>query len=92
MLDGQAFIAREQGSGTRAVMVAFLVARHLEPRITMEISSNETIKRAVMAGLGISLLSLHTVGLELRSGLLRPLDIEGTPADAHLAHRAPAGA
>lgn len=45
----------------------------------MEISSNETIKQAVIAGLGLSFLSLHTLGLELRSGLLMLLDIEGTP-------------
>lgn len=45
----------------------------------MEMSSNETIKQAVMAGMGLSLLSLHTIGLELRSGLLSVLDIEGTP-------------
>jgi hypothetical protein len=45
----------------------------------MEIASNETIKQAVMAGLGVSFLSLHTIGLELRSGLIRVLDIDGTP-------------
>jgi len=42
-------------------------------------SSNETIKQAVMAGMGVSFLSLHTVGLEVRSGLLGVLDVEGTP-------------
>ena len=48
-------------------------------RIAMEMSSNETIKQAVMAGMGLSFLSLHTIGLELRSGLLQVLDVEGTP-------------
>jgi LysR family transcriptional regulator, low CO2-responsive transcriptional regulator len=57
-------IAREHGSGTRSAM---------------EMSSNETIKQAVMAGLGLSFLSLHTMGLEVRSGLLQVLDIKGTP-------------
>jgi DNA-binding transcriptional LysR family regulator len=42
----------------------------LRARITMEISSNETIKQAVIAGMGLAFLSLHTMGLELRSGLL----------------------
>jgi DNA-binding transcriptional LysR family regulator len=45
----------------------------------MEMSSNETIKQAVMAGMGISLLSLHTLGLELSTGLMRVLRVEGTP-------------
>jgi len=79
VLDGLPFIVREHGSGTRAAMAAFLAARHVEPRITMEIASNETIKQAVMAGLGVSFLSLHTILLELRHGLIRVLDIEGTP-------------
>jgi DNA-binding transcriptional LysR family regulator len=78
-LEGQPFIVREHGSGTRTAMEGFLAERHVEPRITMEMSSNETIKQAVMAGMGLSFLSLHTVGLELRSGLLQVLHIEGTP-------------
>jgi len=78
-LDGLPFIVREHGSGTRAAMAAFLAERRVEPRITMEIASNETIKQAVIAGLGVSFLSLHTIGLELRSALLRVLDIRDTP-------------
>jgi DNA-binding transcriptional LysR family regulator len=45
----------------------------------MEMSSNETIKQAVMAGMGLSFLSLHTMGLELKNDLLCVLDISGTP-------------
>ena len=45
----------------------------------MEMSSNETIQQAVMAGIGLSFLSLHTIGLEVRSGRLRVLDVAGTP-------------
>ncbi|MBK6862844.1 MAG: LysR family transcriptional regulator [Ideonella sp.] len=78
-LQGQPFIVREIGSGTRAAMEVFFAEHRVEPRITMEMSSNETIKQAVIAGMGLSFLSLHTIGLELRSGLLRVLDIEGTP-------------
>ncbi len=73
------FLAREQGSGTRAAMDRFFAEHHLEPNISMEISSNETIKQAVIAGLGLSLLSLHTVGLELQHHLLQALEIEHTP-------------
>ena len=72
-------LAREHGSGTRAAMDALFAEQHVEPNISMEMSSNETIKQSVMAGLGLSLLSLHTVGLELRHGLLNMLDVEGLP-------------
>jgi LysR family transcriptional regulator, low CO2-responsive transcriptional regulator len=73
------FILRERGSGTRAAMEKFLEATRTEPRVVMEMSSNETIKQAVMAGMGISFLSLHTIGLELEHGLIATLDVEGTP-------------
>jgi len=73
------FIVREADSGTRSVMEAFFKAHQFEPRITMEMPSNETIKQAVIAGMGISFLSLHTVGLEVRSGLMHVLAVEGTP-------------
>lgn len=78
-LEGCAFIVREHGSGTRAAMEAFFAEHRFEPRITMEMSSNETIKQAVMAGMGLSFLSLHTVGLEVRTGLLQVLDVADTP-------------
>ncbi|MEO8524600.1 MAG: LysR family transcriptional regulator [Caldimonas sp.] len=73
------FIVREPGSGTRKAMEDFFEAHAFTPRIAMEMSSNETIKQAVMAGLGLSFLSLHTLGLELRSGLIARLEVEGTP-------------
>ncbi len=73
------FIVRERGSGTRAAMEKFLSEGRLEPHIHMEMSSNETIKQAVMAGMGISFLSLHTIGLELEHKLIAVLDVEGTP-------------
>jgi DNA-binding transcriptional LysR family regulator len=78
-LEGQPFIVREPGSGTRKAMEVFLRDHQVTPRITMEMSSNETIKQAVIAGMGVSFLSLHTMGLELRTGLLAVLDVEGAP-------------
>jgi DNA-binding transcriptional LysR family regulator len=78
-LEGCSFIAREHGSGTRAALESFFAEQRFEPRIAMEMSSNETIKQAVIAGMGLSFLSLHTVGLEVRSGLLSVLDVRGTP-------------
>ena len=73
------FILRERGSGTRAAMEKFMNSQRLEPRVVMEMTSNETIKQAVMAGMGLSFLSLHTLGLELEHGLIAVLDVEGTP-------------
>ena len=46
-----AFIVREQGSGTRNAMERFFAEHRFEPRITMEMGSNESIKQAVMAGM-----------------------------------------
>jgi len=77
------FIVREAGSGTRLAMEQFFAEHHFEPRITMDMSSNETIKQAVMAGMGVSFLSLHTLGLERRAGLLAVPDIEGLPVLKH---------
>ncbi len=73
------FIVREQGSGTRAALEKFLLGEHVELRVIMEMASNETIKQAVIAGMGLSFLSLHTVGLELNNRLMAVLDVEGAP-------------
>ena len=78
-LAGFPFIVREQGSGTRSAMEGFFRERRFEPLITMEMSSNETIKQAVMAGMGISFISLHTIGLELKCGLMQIVEVEGAP-------------
>jgi DNA-binding transcriptional LysR family regulator len=79
VLRGYPFIVREQGSGTRAAMEQYFAEHRFEPHITMDTSSNETIKQAVMAGMGLSFLSRHTVGLEVRTGLMGLLDVEDTP-------------
>jgi DNA-binding transcriptional LysR family regulator len=73
------FLIREEGSGTRAAMEKFFADHRLAPRVAMEMTSNETIKQAVMAGMGISFLSLHTIGLELKAGLIAVPDIEDLP-------------
>jgi DNA-binding transcriptional LysR family regulator len=79
LLANYEFIIRETGSGTRAAMEKFFADHRLQPRVAMEMTSNETIKQAVMAGMGVSFLSLHTIGLERRAGLLAVPDIEGLP-------------
>lgn len=75
----EGFIVREPGSGTRAALEEYLASHRLQPVFIMEMSSNEAIKQAVMAGLGVSLVSLHTIGLEWRSGLIAAPHVEGLP-------------
>jgi DNA-binding transcriptional LysR family regulator len=78
-LADEGFIVREPGSGTRAALDEYLQTQHLKLRVVMQMSSNEAIKQAVMAGMGIALLSLHTLGLELNHGLIATPETEGLP-------------
>jgi LysR family transcriptional regulator, low CO2-responsive transcriptional regulator len=78
-LAGETLIVREVGSGTRSAMAEFYAERGVVPRIGMEMGSNEAIKQAVVANLGISFISRHTLGLELKSGRLAILKVDGTP-------------
>ncbi len=82
LLIDETFIAREEGSGTRILMSRFL-DRIGEGRVydITTMSSNETIKQAVMAGLGIALISQHTVVEELHNGRLVTLDLPGLPIE-----------
>jgi DNA-binding transcriptional LysR family regulator len=78
-LDGEPFIVREPGSGTRAAMEGFFKENRVVPTPTMQMTSNETIKQAVIAGMGLAFVSLHTVALELSVGQLVLLDVAGLP-------------
>jgi DNA-binding transcriptional LysR family regulator len=79
-LSGQSFVVENRtGSGTRAAMEDYLREHHLHIGPTMELPSNETIKQAVMAGLGVSLMSLHSLGIELRQGAIAVPEVEGLP-------------
>jgi LysR family transcriptional regulator, low CO2-responsive transcriptional regulator len=78
-LTGEGFIVREPGSGTRAALDEFMEAHQMSPRVVMQMSSNESIKQAVMAGMGVALLSLHTIGLELDYQLIATPECEGLP-------------
>jgi DNA-binding transcriptional LysR family regulator len=73
------FVMREPGSGTRAALESFLREARVEPRVVMEMRSNASIKQVVMADLGVSFVSLHTLGLELDHGLIAVLDVDGAP-------------
>jgi DNA-binding transcriptional LysR family regulator len=83
VLQGQDFVVREQGSGTRSTMEKLFAEHDVTPNIVMEMPSNETIKQAVMAGMGMSFLSLRTVRHELATGHLVLLDIAGLPIIRH---------
>ena len=87
---GETFIVREPGSGTRLAMQHFFDERQLTCRVAMEMASNETIKQAVMAGMGVSFISRHTIDLELQTQRLVVLDVIGTPVirQWHVAHLA----
>src|SRR5215475_11507293 len=78
-LTHETFITRERGSGTRMLMEQFFQASDLQPKISMEMDSNETIKQAVIASLGVAFISLHTVASELQDKRLVTLDIAGLP-------------
>ncbi len=75
----ETLLIREPGSGTRAALERYLEEHHVTAGASMELGSNETIKQAVMAGLGISFLSEHTIGLERSVGRLVKLNVTGTP-------------
>ncbi len=76
----EGFIIREEGSGTRAIFDSFFAGMFLPPpRVHIEIGSNETVKQAVMAGLGLTLISAHTIEAEVAEGRLAVLDVVGMP-------------
>jgi len=72
-------ILREPGSGIRDATLSRFHENNLQPNVKMELGSNEAIKHAVVGGLGIAVLSLHTLSLEGPSGPVKLLDVEGFP-------------
>lgn len=74
------FLVREPGSGTRTSLELFLsdIPGRLD-KLGTEFSSNETIKQAVMANMGIAFISAHTIAMEVEIGRLAVLDVVGTP-------------
>src|ERR1700742_1309378 len=78
-LADEPFIVRERGSDTWNSMEEGFAGRLSNLNVAMEITSTETIKQAVIAGMGVSFLSAHTISMELQVGKLAVLDIEGFP-------------
>jgi DNA-binding transcriptional LysR family regulator len=86
----ETFIMRERGSGTRAARERFFAERGgITFSKTMEMNSNEAIKQAVQAGIGLGVLSIHTLEVELMLKRLVVLDVEGFPIMRHwyIVHR-----
>ncbi len=81
-LAGERFILREAGSGTRQAGDAHFRACGFQPRVRLELGSNEAIKQAVAGGMGLSLLSRHAHG-QADDSLLAELEVAGFPLPAH---------
>lgn len=73
------FLMRESGSGVRDAILKIFEDKGLQPKVRMELGSNEAIKHAIVGGLGLSVLSLHTLTLEGTNGPVAVLDVEGFP-------------
>jgi DNA-binding transcriptional LysR family regulator len=73
------FLVREIGSGTRADMERIFAEAGLSPRVAMELRSNGAIKQAVAADLGVAVMPRDAIGLELETGRLIVLDVQGFP-------------
>jgi DNA-binding transcriptional LysR family regulator len=89
-LANETFLIREPGSGTRSAMERFFADVGFTPGNVFEMGSNETIKQAVMAGMGITFISGHTIALEQAVGRLVQLPVRGTPVlrQWYVVHRA----
>jgi DNA-binding transcriptional LysR family regulator len=75
----EALILREPGSGIRDATLKVFEQLRIRPNVRMELGSNEAIKHAVVGGLGLSVLSLHTLTLEGAEGPVAILDVQGFP-------------
>jgi DNA-binding transcriptional LysR family regulator len=75
-------IVREAGSGTRMTTEQLFRERGLTPRIRMELGSNEAIREALTSGLGVSIMSRQSAGVDLDANLT-VLDVEGFPVESH---------
>ncbi len=78
-LDGETFIMREPGSGTRQAMELLFDQHKIAVRVRLELGSNEAIKQAIAGGLGLSVISTHALTGEVSNGELTILDVQGFP-------------
>lgn len=75
------FIMREPGSGTRMALERLFHKHKLRVKMRMELGSNEAIKQAIVGGLGVSVLSRHTLALDAAMGQLATLDVQHFPIE-----------
>ncbi|MDH5388096.1 MAG: LysR family transcriptional regulator [Gammaproteobacteria bacterium] len=75
----ESFVVRETGSGTRSAIKRFFDQHGVAFNMGIEMTSNEAIKQAVEAGLGLGIVSVHTLELELETKRLAILDVEDFP-------------
>ncbi|MCC6207771.1 MAG: LysR family transcriptional regulator [Gammaproteobacteria bacterium] len=89
-LQSETFVVREPASGTRIAMERFFAEKGVRLRTGMEMRSNEAVQQAVQAGLGLGIVSIHTLELELETRRLAVLDVEGFPImrQWYIVHRA----
>lgn len=73
------FIFREKGSGTRQTMEGFIERNHLPVLKKMELTSNEAVKQALLAGLGYSIMPLIGIRNELHNNELQIIPVKGLP-------------
>jgi len=77
------FVVREEGSGTKAAIRRHFKQFDLDFISSYEMSSNESIKHAVVAGLGLGIVALHTIKLELEADKLVILNVENFPLERY---------
>jgi len=85
------FLMREPGSGTRMIAREIFAEHGCEPKVRMELSTNEAIKQAIIAGLGVSIMSRYTMGLDVEHKQLAVLDVVGFPVERSWVFAYPAG-
>ena len=77
------FVMREEGSGTRIAIERFFAEQELEFKTKMDMSNNRAIKHAAEEGLGLAIVSMHTLELELKAKTLKIVNVEGFPIYRH---------
>lgn len=81
--EDEQFVVREKGSGTRGAIERFFKEQRVVFQTGIEMTSNEAIKQAVEAGLGLGIVSIHTLELELETRRLQILDVDNFPIRRH---------
>lgn len=87
----ESFLMREQGSGTQQIATQLFKQHRLVPKIRLELSDDEAIKEAILAGFGVAIMSRFTLGLEPEPSRLICLDVEGFPLENHWYFAYPVG-